>query len=1099
VKNVEDIYELAPMQQGMLFDSLAVNVPSMYRVHLAYNLQGDIDVAAFRRAWQYVTRRHPVMRTSFHWDGLEKPLQVVHQDLELPLDEKDWSGLSEEEQVRRLRELVLEEQTRPSDLSSPPLMRLTLFRTSETGYWFLWSLHHMLIEGWSVSIVLKEVFTCYRAFARGEEPELEPPVPYRSLIQWLQQQDEAAAEAFWRDQLRGFEAATRLPADRSGGSVQSAIAQYANEYVRLPEAATEALNAFARTHQVTLNSLVRAAWAALLARYSGEREVVFGAIVSGRSAPIEGIESMVGMSVNIVPVRVPVPEDEALLSWLRSIHEQQLAMQPFEHCALMQVKQWSDAPRGRPLFDTLLIFENWVGEVHLREWSDLFKLRDFRFAQVGQGYPITVEVTPGPQLRLAFLYDERRFDAESVRRMLQHFRMLLETIPVAAERPVRELPRLTPDDRRTQLDRWSGATRPARRDPPVHQRFEEQVRQTPDAIALMEGDQRLSYAQLNERANRLAHRLRSLGVGPEVIVGICMERSPDLVTAMLATLKAGGAYLPLDPAYPRARLEFMLRDAGVGVLLTQESLVGALPHTDARVLAVDAEREALAGEPTGDPAVELGASNLAYVIYTSGSTGEPKGVLIEHGSLANFVHAASEAFEVQPQDRVLQFASISFDTAAEEIFPCLTRGATLVLRSDAMLGSMRGFLDFCEKWQVSILDLPTAFWHELVESLASDALELPAAVRLVIIGGERAVPGRLAAWREHVGDRPRLVNTYGPTEATVVATLQDLSAAVRGSGETAEVPVGRPLPGVRTYVLDEALEPVPVGAVGQLHVGGAAVARGYLARPELTAEKFVADPFSDEPGARLYRTGDLACYRTDGTLEFRGRVDHQVKLRGYRIETGEIESHLQREPGVRDAVVHLWQDADGDGRLIAYLVPEPGAELLADALRSALRRHLPDFMLPSSFVTLDALPMTPTGKTDRAALPPPVSERQVSGAYVAPRTQLQGRIAAVWRDLLGVEQVGLHDNFFDLGGHSLLLVRLQRRLLEEFEREVPLQELLEHPTVDSVARLLRREAEETPVAEAPDGRADQRQAGRERLQKRLARRGKSAGSGKGSS
>jgi amino acid adenylation domain-containing protein len=540
-------------------------------------------------------------------------------------------------------------------------------------------------------------------------------------------------------------------------------------------------------------------------------------------------------------------------------------------------------------------------------------------------------------------------------------------------------------------------------------------------------------------------------VGPEVIVGICMERSPDLVTAMLATLKAGGAYLPMDPAYPRARLEFMLRDARVGVLLTQEGLADSLPDTDARILVVDAERDAVARESGGDPAVEVRASNLAYVIYTSGSTGEPKGVLIEHGSLANFVHAASEAFELQPRDRVLQFASISFDTAAEEIFPCLTRGATLILRTESMLGSMRRFLDFCEKWEITILDLPTAFWHEMVESLAADALDVPSAVRLVIIGGERAVPQRLATWREHVGDHPRLLNTYGPTEATVVATLQDLSAPGQGRGETSEVPIGRPLPGIRTYVLDEGLEPVPVGAVGQLHIGGAAVARGYLARPELTAEKFVADPFSDEPGMRLYRTGDLACHRSDGTLEFRGRVDHQVKLRGYRIETGEIEANLQREPGVRDAVVHLWQDANGDGRLVAYVVPRAGVELTVETLRSALARRLPAFMVPSNFVTLDALPMTQSGKVDRSALPALDTEEHRTEGYVEPGTELERAIAVIWRELLGVERIGIHDNFFELGGHSLRAVQLVSRLRERLAIEVSVADFLNLRTIGRLA------------------------------------------------
>lgn len=1094
MKNVEDIYELSPMQQGMLFDSLTVNVPSMYRILLGYKLQGDIDVAAFRRAWQHVTRRHSVMRTSFHWDGLEKPLQVVHDDLQLPFDEVDWSGLSEREQDQRMREHVIEEQNRPSDLSSPPLMRLTLYRISESGYWFLWSAHHMLMEGWSISIVLKDVFTCYRAFTRDEVPELEPVVPYRSFIHWLQQQDGGAAEAYWRSQLRGFEAVTRLPADRSSESVHSPVGQFASEYVRLSEAVTEALDLFVRKHQLTVNSVVRAAWAVLLAHYSGEHDVVFGAIVSGRSAPIPGIESMVGMSVNILPVRVSIPEDKTLLSWIRAVHEQHLEMQAFEHCSLMQVKQWSDAQRGRPLFDTLLVFENWVGEVSLREWSDLFKLQDMRYAQVGQGYPITVEITPGSQLSLGFLYDERRFDAESIRRMARHFKMLLEAIPAAAERRVGDLPRLTADDRRLQLDQWSGAFRPAQCDSLVHQLIESQVHRTPDAEAVVDGDRRLTYRELNARANQLAHYLQSLGVGPDVIVGICMARSPDLVVALLATLKAGGAYVPLDPTYPAKRLELILREARVGMVLTDERLRDAMPVTEVPIIYVDSHHDRISEQSTEDLPAVTGQETLLYVLYTSGSTGTPKGVMVSHRNLVNAFCAWKDVYELGPATTShLQMAGFSFDVFAGDLVRALCSGGKLVLVSRDVLLSPPDLYQLMVREQVNCAEFVPPVLRELIKYLQKTGQSLEF-MRLLIVGSDSWYVSEHKRVRDYCGPQTRLIHSYGLTEATVDSTW--FEGDVDDLPVSALVPIGRPFPGTKVYILDKNLQPLPIGVPGELYVSGAGVAAGYLNRPDLTAEKFITSPFTT--GERLYRTGDLVRYLPNGDVELLGRIDQQVKVRGIRIEVGEIESVLVQHQQVEAAVVTAIEDPPGDRRLVAYVVPAEGYEPTATVLRSALRERLPESMVPSAFQFLAALPLSANGKVDRQRLPVPDGLGHANQDFVPPQTEVQRVVAAIWQELLGMEQVGLHDNFFDLGGHSLLLMRLQDRLREAFEREVPILELLEHPTVDSVARLLRRETEPVSLVEAPDGRASRQQAGRARLQNRLTRRVRTAGGGGGS-
>ncbi|HEV2150425.1 MAG TPA: non-ribosomal peptide synthetase, partial [Longimicrobiaceae bacterium] len=546
--------------------------------------------------------------------------------------------------------------------------------------------------------------------------------------------------------------------------------------------------------------------------------------------------------------------------------------------------------------------------------------------------------------------------------------------------------------------------------------------------------------------------LRGRGVGPEVVVGICLERSVDAVAAILAVLKAGGAYLPLDPAYPAERLALMLEDSGAAVLVTRRRLAAELDGGAREVVRVDADRAAIDAEPEDDPEVPAEAAGAAYVIYTSGSTGRPKGTVVPHGALANHTLSAAEAYGIGPDDRVLQFASLSFDASVEEIFPALARGAALVPRSERPLGAVADFLAFCREEEVTVLDLPTAYWHQVAASLREDALELPEPVRLVVIGGERALPERVADWRGRVPERVRLVNTYGPTEATVVATRQDVGG---GDGAHArEVPIGRPIRGVRAYVLDPRMEPVPAGVAGELYLGGAGLARGYLGRPELTAQKFVPDPFSAEPGARLYATGDRARRLPGGELEFAGRVDQQVKVRGFRVEPGEVEAALREHPDVRDAVVAAREDVPGDRRLTAYVVPAAGPAPAPAELRGFLGELLPAYMVPSAWVFLGELPVTPGGKLDRRALPAPGAESaQAPDGYVAPRTPVEELLAGIWAGVLGRERVGVQDGFFELGGDSILAVQVVSRARQAGLALQP-QQLFQHPNVARLAAAL---------------------------------------------
>ncbi len=584
----------------------------------------------------------------------------------------------------------------------------------------------------------------------------------------------------------------------------------------------------------------------------------------------------------------------------------------------------------------------------------------------------------------------------------------------------------------------------------LHELFERQVLQSPESIAVTSGHDRITYRELNLRANQLAHHLIQLGLGPDVLAGICMERSVEMIVGMLGILKAGGAYVPLDPAYPPDRLAYMQEDAGMAVLVTQEPLLEILPTQSGVVVCLDRDRPVISEKSDQNPPAGARADNLAYVLYTSGSTGKPKGVMIEHRSIASYAATAVDEFGLGPNDRVLQFASISFDTSAEEIYTCLASGGTLVLRAPNMLDSVQTFLRQCEELGVTVLDLPTAFWHELTFHL--DSLALPPSIRLVIIGGESAQWERLEAWRRSVGGQARLVNTYGPTETTVVATLCDL---VEDEDVSHTVPIGRPVGDTCIYVLDPDLRTVPDGERGELYIGGTGVARGYLNRPELTAQRFIPDPFTEGPDGRLYRTGDLVRRRPDGNLEFHGRVDDQVKIRGFRVELGEIEAALRRQPNVRDAAVVPYPDAVNVQQLVAYVVPEGPVDVLTPDVRRALGEQLPGHMVPAAFVQLDTLPLTPNGKIDRRSLPPlDTSRADLERAVVPPVTALQYQLVQLWEELFNIRPIGITDDFFELGGHSLLAARLFTAIEQSLGKTIPFATLFSGATIERLAEVI---------------------------------------------
>ena len=1062
-QNVEDIYPLSPAQQSMLLYLLISGYRSEVYFDQYVATLASVDPSALRGAWQAVMDRHPVLRTLFLWEKRDQPLQVVRRQVEVPWQEHDWRELPEAERTQRLESFLREDHALGIDLGKAPLMRVTLIRMADETWKMVWSFSHLVLDGWSLAVVLSELRTFYAAAQEGREADLPPTRPYRDYIGWLKRQDPARAEEHWRRALAGFEPPTPLPFDGTGGEGVSDWMSFDVERRLAPEAVLQ-VQAMARHYQITPNTLLQGLWGLLLGRWGAVDDVVYGVIVSGRPFELEGVERMAGLFINGLPLRLRLDPMAELIPWLQRLQTEQVEQRELEYSPLEQILVWSGMPRTVPLYESLFVYENYPSDPLGISKEGNLAVREASLREVGN-FALTLYASQRGDrmsLRLACHWD--RFSTESAARLVAGLEALILAVLEQPETRLGDLPLLRPSEQRELIAAAAGPVAgPANL--PVHRRFQEQAARTPDAAAIVSAGSVLTYADLDRASRRLASRLHGMGIGPESIVGLCAERSPEMVVGMLAIAEAGGAYLPLDPAYPADRLAYMMEDSRARVLLTQERLLSRLPMHRAEVVLLDAPGP-IDDIPPLSEHVEMG--RLAYVIYTSGSTGRPKGVLVPHATLAHYIEGAAQAFGITPADRVLQFASISFDTSGEEIYPCLTRGAALVLRDDEMVASLERFAREVGNLGVTVLDLPTAYWHEIVAEM-EQGLEMPAALRLVILGGEQAQRDRLDAWRERVGDRIRLLNTYGPTETTIVTTRRELTGPA-AADFPGDVPIGRPIEDARAYVAGPGQELLPEGLEGELLIGGLGVTRGYLGRPELTAERFVPDAYSGESGARLYRTGDLVRLLPGGEIQFRGRTDNQVKVRGYRIELGEIEVALRAVASVRDAVVVAQEARGGGKRLVAWVVPQEGDAPAVGELRSALQEALPEYMVPSVFSFLDELPRTPSGKVDRRAVARMEADEvraDLGIDFTAPRNHVEEMLTGIWADLLGVGRVGIHDDFFQLGGHSLLVAKLASRVRQAFHVELPMVEVFRKPTVADLAEAVVRAERATDVPELP--------------------------------
>ncbi|WP_437528303.1 amino acid adenylation domain-containing protein [Sorangium sp. So ce726] len=1057
-RDVEDVHPLSPLQQGLLFHSLWEPGSGVYVEQVTCRLEGALDVDAFRRAWEAVVEHHGVLRTTFASEGADEPLQVVRRGAALEIELEDWRDAGAEEQRARMAARVDSDRARGFDLARGPLMRVALLRVGDEAHHVLWSHHHLVLDGWAASLVLQDAFAAYDALRAGREVALSPRRRYREYIAWLRERDAGAEEPFWRGALSGFSAATPLPLERV--TAAEGMSGHGATIVSLSEAATARLQRFAQQHRVTASTLVQAAWALLLSRAARSDDVVFGITVAGRSAPLAGIDAMVGLFINTLPLRVAVPQAATVADWLRDLLRATTELGPHEHTPLAQARAFSAIPAGQPLFESLLVFENYPTDPRTQAGLPGLGVRDVAFADQ-TNYPLTLAVLPGSQLQLRLSYDRQRFDEDAASRLLGLVEVALRQLVSRPEARVGELSLLGELESRRVVTDWNATERAYPDERRVHELFEAQARRAPDAVAVIFDEKRLSYRELNERANQVAHALRKRGVGPDVLVAIAAERSVELVVGLLGILKAGGAYVPIDPDYPIDRIAFMLEDAAAPVLLSQWPVASRLPAHGAQVLCLDVDRAEIDREPTDNLATPLSPDNLAYTIYTSGSTGRPKGAGNSHRGLLNRLQWMQERYGLTPDDRVLQKTPFSFDVSVWEFFWPLITGAGLVVARPGDHRDGERLVELITRHGVTTLHFVPPMLQAFLETPGVASCQ---SLRRIICSGE-ALPAELARRCFERLDHAELHNLYGPTEASIDVTYW---ACERGDS-SASVPIGYPIANTQIYLLDRHGQPVPAGVAGELHIGGVGLARGYHRRPALTAERFVPDPFGSAPGGRLYRTGDLARHRPDGAIEFLGRLDFQVKIRGLRVELGEIEARLLQHHGVGEAIVLARDEAHGGKRLVAYVAGRAdGAALDPKALRAWLGEVLPAYMVPSPIVVLDRMPLSPNGKVDRRALPAPEQlDAPAQRPFTAPRTEPERILAEVWAEALRREQVGVEDDFFELGGDSIVSLQVIARAAQRGLRLTPKQ-IFAGRTIAALARdLSAAQAGPRPPASPP--------------------------------
>jgi amino acid adenylation domain-containing protein/non-ribosomal peptide synthase protein (TIGR01720 family) len=1028
---IEAIYPLSPMQSGLLFQALYRPDSDAYFVQSIFEFEERIDLTAFHSAWQKVSKAHAALRTGLVWEGLETPLQYVLETIEIPLEIKDWRDSQEK---RRLEAFIQEDRKRKFDLRQAPLLRLTLIQWSETKYTLVWSQHHILLDGWSLPVILGDVLRTYEALQQGKNINLPARRPYIDYIAWLQKQESEKAEKFWKEYLKGLEGPTQLSFKQLIEPKQG----YEECFFNWSIEETKKIQQFAKGHGLTVNTILQGAVGIVLKTYTQKQEVVLGVTVSGRGITLPGVEEMTGLFINTLPLRMEVKGNG--IPFLKAIQEQSRKIEEYAYSSLAQIQSWAGMSEG--LFNISYIFENYPFDPAIVQSSLGSSIKSTRGVERTE-YSLGIMGYLTEQLCLNITYQTEHFDEKFIKRFGQHLKVALQWL-MERSNQLTELYLLTEGEDHQILAVWNNTERSFPKDKTVHQLFEEQVAKTPDNIAVVFEEVSLTYRELNEKANRVAHHLREQGVEPDSLVAIACERSLEMIIGILAILKAGGAYVPIDPSYPQERIQFMLEDIQATLLLTQQDILKELPRTKAKLILLDEGKGELENYPITNPSSTAQPHHLAYVIYTSGSTGKPKGVMVEHISVVNTIFSLNSVYDFAKGNKVAAFASYVFDVSISEFLTSLLRGGILYLLSNAVRSDPTLVARYITDHHINYIYLPPVVLANLPKG------EYPTLCGIVYAGE----PCDLKTGK-YWSSNCNLYNYYGPTETTIYATGKRV--------EDGDVHlIGKPIPNIYCYVLDPYLNPVPIGIPGELYIAGVGLARGYLNQPDLTAERFINNPFQTEEekaqgkNGRLYKTGDLCRWREDGNIEYLGRRDDQVKIRGFRIELGEIEAALLQYPAIRSAAVIVREDTLADKRLVGYIVPKGKTLLEAAVLRAHLQALLPEHMVPSAFVMLDEVPLTANGKLDRKALPAPEYQADEK-AYVAPRTEVEKILCEMWQEVLRVSKVGIHDNFFESGGHSLSLMQLASKIQNYFSKNISIDEIYNSYTVAKQAAYLNGE------------------------------------------
>ncbi len=1041
--------------------NVSYNLPGTIR------LSGQLKVDVLEKSFREIIKRHEALRTTFAVVDAT-PIQIVNPPGPVSLPLLDLSALAEEERESRGRTMAGDEAQRPFDLSSGPLLRMRLLKLGEEDHLLLWTMHHIISDGWSMGLLITELTTLYNAYSRGEESPLRDlRIQYADYAHWQRNwlQDDVLKRqlTYWKRHLAGAPQVLELPSDRPRPSVQTS--RGASHSLRFSETLSAKVKQLSKQEGVTLFMILLAAFQTLLSHYTAQDEIVVGTPSAGRGR--SETDELIGFFVNTLVLRTDLSGDPSFVELLRRVKE--VALGAYDHQDIPFEKLVEEIQPARemsrsPLFQVMIALQNAPGKT--------VNLAGLKFKATGgdissSKFDLTLSVIDGErELTGALIYNTDLFDGSTTARMLRHLETLLEGIVEDPERRLSELPLLTHFEQQelqlrqgnqteTDYSQSGPAGQMGQVGMPVllHKLFEAQVERTPEAVAVIYETQQLSYSELNQRANQLAHYLQSLGVAPGTFVALCLPPSVEMIVVLLAILKAGAAYLPLDPVYPRERLTLMLSESHASLVITEKAPPLGLYGISTPVLSLDSQWELINSQSRLNPHSQVSAEQPAYLIFTSGSTGTPKAAAVCHSGFNNLLHWYIQEFSIATSDHFLLLSSISFDLTQKNIFAPLLVGARLSLSSAVYDAHQRA--EQIKDQQITFVNCTPSAFYPLVEASEGFAEKSLGSLRQVILGGERISLGRLQKWLSDDGVGAEVVNSYGPTECTDVVSYHRVTK--EETEAASEVPLGRPIWNTQLWVADKWQRLVPVGVVGELWIGGTAVGLGYVADGSLTSEKFRPDQWSGRAGARVYRSGDMVRYLGNGEVHYLGRMDEQVKVRGYRIELGEVEAALVAHSGVREAVV-LASAADGcESRLVAYVVAQEQAEVSVAELRSKLEQSLPPYMVPSIFMMLERLPLTPSGKVDRRALPVPDQKRpELAQVYIAPRSELERAIVKVWQEVLGVEKVGVHDNFFDLGGHSLLMVQVHLKLREVDDRMVTMLELFQYPTIDSLATYLKR-------------------------------------------